>query len=95
MATRREVKQAVGTLSGGGNVIGRRAGGNAKILDEFSRVTSYHRKHALRVLHRPFAPRPTRPRKRIYDEAVRQGWRCYGRRSISFAASGLRYCCRC
>ncbi len=35
-------------------------------------MTGYHRKHALRVLHRPFVPRPPRPRKRIYDEAVRQ-----------------------
>ena len=25
-----------------------------QILDEFARVTGYHRKHALRVLHRPF-----------------------------------------
>ncbi len=43
-----------------------------RILDEFTRVTGYHRKHALRVLHRPFVPRPMRPRKRIYDEAVRE-----------------------
>ena len=43
-----------------------------QLLDEFTRVTGYHRKHALRVLHRPFVPRPPRPRKRIYDEAVRQ-----------------------
>jgi hypothetical protein len=35
-------------------------------------VTGYHRKHALRVLHQPFVPRLARPRKRIYDEAVRQ-----------------------
>jgi hypothetical protein len=25
-----------------------------QILDKFTRVTGYHRKHALRVLHRPF-----------------------------------------
>jgi hypothetical protein len=43
-----------------------------QILDEFTRVTGYHRKHALRVLHRPFVPQPARPRKWIYDEAVRQ-----------------------
>jgi hypothetical protein len=29
-----------------------------QILDEFTRVTGYHRKHALRVLHRPFVPQP-------------------------------------
>jgi hypothetical protein len=43
-----------------------------QILDEFTRVTGYHRKHALRVLHRPFVPRAARPRKQIYDEMVRQ-----------------------
>ena len=66
MATRRELKQAVGERY--------RAAGRWErrhILDEFKRVTGYHRKHALRVLHRPFVPRP-RPRRRIYDEAVRQ-----------------------
>jgi hypothetical protein len=38
-----------------------------QILDEFTRVTGYHRKHALRILHRPLVPRPPRPRPRIYD----------------------------
>jgi hypothetical protein len=67
MATRRELKQAVGERY--------RAAGRWErrhILDEFTRVTGYHRKHALRVLHRPFVPRPPRPRRQIYDEAVRQ-----------------------
>ena len=67
MATRRELKQAVGERYRGAGRWERR-----QILDEFTRVTGYHRKHALRVLHRPFVPRPARPRKRIYDEAVRQ-----------------------
>src|SRR6516225_12467612 len=67
MATRRELKQAVGERYRAAGRWERR-----QILDEFTRVTGYHRKHALRVLHRPFVPRPARPRKRIYDEAVRQ-----------------------
>jgi hypothetical protein len=67
MATRRELKQAVGERYRGAGRWERR-----QILDEFTRVTGYHRKHALRVLHRPFEPRPRRPRKRIYDEAVRE-----------------------
>src|SRR5215467_3601768 len=68
MATRRELKEAIGQRY-------RAAGGweRRQILDEFSRVTGYHRKHALRVLNRPFVPREPRPRPRIYDEAVRQG----------------------
>src|SRR5260370_24106644 len=67
MATRRELKEAIGQRY-------RAAGGweRRQILDEFTRVTGYHRKHALRVLHRSFVPQPSRPRKRIYDEAVRQ-----------------------
>src|SRR5580693_4241338 len=67
MATRRELKAAIGQRYRAAGRWERR-----QLLDEFTRVTGYHRKHALRVLHRPFVPRPPRPRKRIYDEAVRQ-----------------------
>jgi len=67
MATRRELKQAVGERYRAAGRWERR-----QILDDFTHVTGYHRKHALRVLHRPFVPRPARPRKRVYDEAVRQ-----------------------
>ena len=54
----------------------RAAGRNQKkeILDEFVKVTGFHRKHAIRVLKR--APRRETPeprqRARIYDEAVRE-----------------------
>jgi hypothetical protein len=45
-----------------------------RILDEFVALTGYHRKYAIRVLRSPMTaeqpPRP--PRKRIYDEAVRE-----------------------
>ena len=67
MATRRELKQAVGERSRAAGRWERR-----QILDEFTRVTGYHRKHALRVLHRPFVSKPVRARKRIYGEAVRE-----------------------
>ncbi len=44
-----------------------------RILDEFTKVTGYHRKHALRLLNQAeegrVAPRPVR---RVYDEAVRE-----------------------
>ena len=44
------------------------------ILDEFVKVSGFHRKHAIRVLKR--APRPVtcepRQRARIYNEAVRE-----------------------
>jgi hypothetical protein len=67
MATRRELKMAVGERYRAAARWERR-----QILDEFTRVTGYHRKHAMRVLHRPFVARPAQPRRRIYDEAVRQ-----------------------
>lgn len=67
MATRREFKEAIGQRYRAAARWERR-----QILDEFTRVTGYHRKHALRVLLRPFLPRTARPRPRIYDEAVRQ-----------------------
>ncbi len=67
MATRRELKEAIGQRYRAAGRWERR-----QLLDEFTRVTGYHRKHLLRVLRRPFVPRPPRPRKRIYDEAVRQ-----------------------
>ena len=45
----------------------------ARILDEFTAVTGYHRKHAIRLLNAdaPLA-RSRTPRARLYDEAVRQ-----------------------
>jgi hypothetical protein len=67
MAIRRELKQAVGERYRAASQWERR-----QLLDEFTRVTGYHRKHALRVLHRPFVTGPARSRPRIYDEAVRQ-----------------------
>jgi hypothetical protein len=62
-----ELKQAVGEHY---RAAGRRE--RRQLLDEFTRVAGYHCKHALRMLHHPFVPRPARPHKRIYDEAVRQ-----------------------
>ena len=48
MATRRELKEAIGQRYRTAGRWERR-----QLLDEFTRVTGYHRKHALRVLHRP------------------------------------------
>jgi len=43
-----------------------------KILEEFVRLTGYHRKHAIRVLNGSAAkPAERRPREHVYDEAVR------------------------
>jgi hypothetical protein len=68
MATRKELIEGVGqryrTSSGEDK---------AKILEEFVRLTGYHRKHAIRVLNCSVAkPAERRPRERVYDEAVRQ-----------------------
>ncbi len=67
MATRRELKQAIGERYRTAGRWERR-----QILDEFTRVTGYHRKHALRVLNQPLVAQPVRKRPRIYGEAVHQ-----------------------
>jgi len=69
MTTRRELIEAVAACY-------RAAGRNQKreILDEFVKVTGFHRKHAIRALKKsPKAETPEpRHRSRIYDEAVRE-----------------------
>lgn len=68
MATRRELIAAVGARY-------REASRSEKkaILDEFVAVTGYHRKHAVRLLRCELEkPRAPRPRRCVYDEAVRQ-----------------------
>jgi hypothetical protein len=68
MATQRELLQVLSARY-------RDAGRDEKqrILDEFSAITGYHRKHAIRLLNGVAAANPaTVPRFRRYDEAVRQ-----------------------
>src|ERR1700738_349095 len=69
MATRREVMEAVAARY-------RAAARDEKkgILDEFVKVTGFHRKHAIRVLKRSPRPQTGEPRQRarIYNEAVRE-----------------------
>ena len=45
-----------------------------RILDEFAAVTGFHRKHAMRLLRggQPNQQRGPRPRRRVYDDAVRE-----------------------
>ena len=49
-------------------------GRETRILDEFSAVMGYHRKHAMRLLRTDALDRRTapRPERRLYDEAVRE-----------------------
>jgi hypothetical protein len=68
MATRRELKEAVGERYRAA----KRGRERQQILSEFVRVTGYHRKHALRVLNQPAAPPSPRARGRLYAEAVHQ-----------------------
>src|SRR5216683_1677756 len=69
VATRRELIEAVAARY-------RAAGRNEKkeILDEFVKVTGFHRKHAIRALKRSprQEAREPRQRARIYNEAVRE-----------------------
>lgn len=68
MATRKELAAAVGQRY--------RAASRAekiRILDEFTTIAKYHRKHAIRVLSQaPCDRAASRGRNRLYDEAVRQ-----------------------
>ena len=67
MATRKELIEAVGKRYRVGTQRQRRV-----ILDEFVRLTGYHRKHAIRVLATPAKTAPARTCERLYDEAVKQ-----------------------
>jgi hypothetical protein len=44
--------------------------GTKLILDEFTRITGYHRKHAIRLLTAPSALTRERPFRHFYQEAV-------------------------
>src|SRR5579862_6189076 len=69
VTTRRELIEAVAARY-------RAAGRQEKkeILDEFVKVTGFHRKHAIRALRKALKQEPPqqRQRARIYDEAVRE-----------------------
>ena len=69
MASRKELVRTLGDRY-------RRAGRKEKsrILDEFVKVTGYHRKHATRLLNQGWevAPDVVRKGRRIYDDAVRE-----------------------
>ena len=67
LATRRELIQAIAERY---HAAGRRE--KKQILDEFIKVTGYHRKHAIRALRRTSGTcSEPAPRSRLYDEAVR------------------------
>jgi hypothetical protein len=68
MTTRNELVVAVGERYSRSNRVER-----GRILDEFTAVTGFHRKHAMRLLRTGQAGRASGPRRnrRVYDEAVR------------------------
>lgn len=68
LATRRELIQAIGERYRTANRADKQ-----KILDEFTEVTGFHRKHAIRALREPAKQSGAKPaRSRVYDEAVVQ-----------------------
>lgn len=68
MTTRRELTEAVGKRYRAASDLEK-----TKIRDEFTALTGYHRKHAVRVLNRQSASlEQRRTRARRYDEAVQQ-----------------------
>src|SRR5438309_5063952 len=69
MAARDELVAAVADRYAQGD-----RGGRGRILDEFTAVTGFHRKHAMRLLRAGQVTRRCGPRPdpRVYDEAVRE-----------------------
>jgi hypothetical protein len=69
-------KQARGDGGGSGALSGQCTEGEGSILDEFTQVTGFHRKHAIRVLNQEAsklgAVAGGLRRGRIYDQAVQQ-----------------------
>lgn len=79
--------------------------GKQKILDEFTAVTGYHRKYAIRILKHGYKRRPNKPKGRaaIYRgevvEALEQIWEIYGRicskRLHPYLPEGIKVLERC
>ncbi len=67
LATRRELTAIVSRRYQEADRAGRKL-----ILDEFTELTGYHRKHAIRLLTASRAPAQERPCRQIYQEAVRE-----------------------
>lgn len=67
MATRRELTGEVSRRYREADRISRKL-----ILDEFTKITGYHRKHAIRLLTAPPSPTRERPCRPVYKEAVRE-----------------------
>lgn len=67
MATRRELTAVVRRRYSEAD-----RGGRKLILDEFTKITGYHRKHAIRLLTESPTPARERPCRHIYREAVRE-----------------------
>ena len=68
LSTRRELRAAIRQRYQGADRAGKKL-----ILDEFTKVTGYHRKHAIRVLTtQTMSERKTRAARRVYHEAVKE-----------------------
>ena len=67
-----------------------------RILDEFTAVTGFHRKHAMRLLRAgPVSGRGgPRPGRRVYDDAVREALIVVWEASDRICGKRLRRCCR-
>ena len=66
------------------------------ILDEFTEVTGYHRKHAIRVLTNQRVSEPrTRAVRRVYQEAVKEALIVLWEASDRICGKRLKMLCRC
>ena len=82
MAARRELIQAIAERYRTANRAEKQ-----KIFDEFTEVTGFHRKHAIRALRQRSKQAAKPARSRLYDEASSKRSRSSGKLRIASAAS--------
>ncbi len=66
-----------------------------QVLDEFTTLTGFHRKHAARLLRggQSSCPSGSRPGRRIYDGAVREAPAIQKKRLVDPAVMGISRSC--
>jgi len=90
LETRRELSAAVAERYRAADRLGKKA-----ILDEFVKVTGYHRKHAIRIMNGKQVAWQQKPvGERIHQAAVDEALSSCGRPATEFAASDSKRCCR-
>jgi hypothetical protein len=68
--------------------------GKKLILDEFTKVTGYHRKHAIRILtHAPNSEPKSRVVRRVYEDAAKEALIVLWEAADRICGKRLKACC--